>query len=171
MHKMQRMCLTVAAGVVPFLLVSCATMAAKTPAKPYIKSASWDGVTRDKVYLTTLQALHLSGYELHPQLTTKESGLIVTQETRFYPFNGFRLVEAGYRLNILVLENGPQTSINIQVKARWWKNDSGAWGFSYKEVKNLVANRVSDDLDELMSSLDGMLREPSVKTTAMISWR
>ena len=139
---------------------------------PIINNAVWENITKEKVYNNCLAALHLEDFGLEPQLTSKESGLIVTSLIKFYPDPQYKLVGGEYYLNILVYESeGNDITIDIQVKgARWYKIDDGAWGWKKSDMDNSVNNKISDDVGRFINKLESMQGKAISKTTMTLNF-
>ena len=161
--------------------------------KPIINGAVWENVTRDTVYNNCIIALHLQGYELEPLLTSKESGLIVTRAVNFYPpIWREHWIGGEYYLNVLVYETeANKVSINIQIKGTKlydYKVETGGpiegrfirieiqnradKKIRYYEVnrKNGLINKVSEDMEQLLTKLETIQGKAISTTTSTIIW-
>jgi hypothetical protein len=158
--------------------------------KPITNNAVWEKLTKEKVYNNCITALHLSGFEVEPLMTSKESGLVVTKPVDFYPsFYKNKIIAGQYYLNMLVYESDTnKISINIQIKGTKvydYKIDpSGNYKsfevekgsekhngtFTSAEIWNGLTMKISDDVDQFMNKLETIQGKAISKTTETLTW-
>jgi hypothetical protein len=158
--------------------------------KPITNSVIWANLTKEKVYNNCITALHLQSFEIEPQMTSKESGLIVTRPVEFYPPFWRNKISGGeYYLNILVYEaDTASISINIQIKGtkiydykvdasgeakriEVQKGEKKHYGtFTQSEVWNGLTIKISDDIEQFVTKLESILGKAVTKSTVTLSW-
>jgi len=158
--------------------------------KPIVNSAVWGNISKDMVYNNCITALHLQGYELEPQMISKEIGLIVTKPVKFYPsFWRANLLAGEYCLNILVyVSDNRNTAINIQINGikifDYKPNADGDHtrievdkgskrrygGFEQFEVFNGLTGKVSEDVEKFLNKLESVQGKAISTTTVTLSW-
>ena len=137
------------------LFAGCATV---PPAKkPYIDLATWNSPSREKVYDACLTALHMQGYTLYPLGTSRENGLLVTENRHLSSRGGQPGAKyVWYKLQILVIKNS-ETQVTLSVKVSAGYPDAfrgGGWS-------SMINNAVSDDMKALFDEI-GTLLGPAV---------
>ena len=158
--------------------------------KPIINSAVWSNLPKDLVYSNCITALHLQGYELEPDMLSKESGLIITKPVKYYPgFWRANLCAGEYFLNILVyVSDNRNTAINIQINGTkvfdYKLNAEGDYikievdkgskrhygGFEQFEVFNGLTGKISEDVEKLLARLEAIQGKAASKTTVTLNW-
>jgi len=138
-------------------ITGCVTAPVK---KTFIDQAIWPETTKDKVYTACLMALQMERFDIHPLGTSLESGLIVTGQEKFYPFQGDREVIGYYKMQILVSETQEnKIMVNVNVKGSWTDlgQNVGYMGLGEDVVENKINNRVAEDLERFFTRLDILL--------------
>ncbi|MCD6379512.1 hypothetical protein J7M07_03600 [bacterium] len=137
-------------------ITGCATTPVQK--KAFINQAIWSKTTKDQVYAACLTALQMEGFDINPLGINKESGLIITGQVSFYPFEKYYLVMGYYKLQILISESQDEKiTLDINTTAGSKKVDPGAWGYNKDDLHNRINNKVSDDLGRLFARLDILL--------------
>lgn len=158
--------------------------------KPIINSAAWENTNKVKVYNNCITALHLKGFELEALMTSKESGLIETRPSNFYPpIWKHNWVGGEYYLNVLVYEtDSTKVAINIQIKGiklyNYEPEEKGGFKkievqngdnknigrYKPSEIWNGLTIKVSEDIEQFLSKLEAIQGKAVSKTTMMLNW-
>jgi hypothetical protein len=136
--------------------------------KPVTNSATWSDTNKIKLYNNCIIALHLSGFELDPQKTEagKTSSLIVTNALDLQiPFG--KGERGTFSLSILVYKNAENNvTINIQVNGAKCKSNVRS---ATQTEEGWLNNKISEDVDNLMSQLETVQGKPISTKKATIN--
>ncbi len=155
------------------LLAGCVTPAPRVIPDECIRQAIWSNTTKDKVYSACLVALQMQGLTIYPLGTSKESGLIITEEEKFTPSGYKSVIQGNYKFQILVSEvPGDKIMMDIKTTAGWTLLNTEDYSVSnYENLNNTINNDLAAVLENVFNQINILVGKAEYYKRVVMRWK